>query len=199
MSNNTNKRLVDFVFGSTGQGDGIQQRGSHSLGYEPRDWQDNESRLLFRQVEDRVWFRYVDGIFAVFDTTAISLDNFVAKLNNRFPTTKFPYEMEHNEQLPFLDVLVIRKVKIRKKPRLLDIFPTIHTTRFQLIKNIAKNNGYSVHLIDKLIRKYTFKRTLYNSTTFRRDTDNSKFVSLPYDPKFPRRLDTIFSWMFLKV
>ncbi|KAJ8954527.1 hypothetical protein NQ318_000760, partial [Aromia moschata] len=37
-----------------------------------------------------------------------SLDNFVSKLNNRFPTIKFTYEMEHNEQLPFLDVLVIR-------------------------------------------------------------------------------------------
>ncbi|KAJ8947186.1 hypothetical protein NQ318_015534 [Aromia moschata] len=56
----------------------------------------------------RVWFKYVDDIFAVCDTKAISLDNFVAKLNNRFPTIKFTYEMEHNEQLPFLDVLVIR-------------------------------------------------------------------------------------------
>ncbi|KAJ8951678.1 hypothetical protein NQ318_012219 [Aromia moschata] len=56
----------------------------------------------------RVWFRCVDDIFAVFDTKAISLDNFVAKLNNRFPTIKFTYEVEHNEQLPFLDVLVIR-------------------------------------------------------------------------------------------
>ncbi|KAJ8948169.1 hypothetical protein NQ318_009261, partial [Aromia moschata] len=45
----------------------------------------------------RVWFRYVDDIFAVFDTKAISLDNFVVKLNNRFPTIKFTYEMEHNE------------------------------------------------------------------------------------------------------
>ncbi|KAJ8956201.1 hypothetical protein NQ318_020754, partial [Aromia moschata] len=53
-------------------------------------------------------FRYVDDIFAVFDTKPISLDNFVAKLNNRFPTIKFTYEMEHNEQLPFLDALVIR-------------------------------------------------------------------------------------------
>ncbi|KAJ8961525.1 hypothetical protein NQ318_014776 [Aromia moschata] len=56
----------------------------------------------------RVWFRYVDDIFAVFDTKAISLDNFVVKLNNRFPTIKFTYGVEHNEQLPFLDVLVIR-------------------------------------------------------------------------------------------
>ncbi|KAJ8936242.1 hypothetical protein NQ318_006168 [Aromia moschata] len=62
----------------------------------------------------------------------------------------------------------------------------------QLIRNIAKSNGYSVYLIDKLIRKHKFKRTLYNSATFRRDTDNSKFASLPYEPKFTRRLDTIF-------
>ncbi|KAJ8944156.1 hypothetical protein NQ318_013396 [Aromia moschata] len=62
----------------------------------------------------------------------------------------------------------------------------------QLIKSIAKNNGYSVHLIDKFIRKHTFKRTLYNSTTLRRDTDNSKFALLPYEPKFTRGLDKIF-------
>ncbi|KAJ8934169.1 hypothetical protein NQ318_010675 [Aromia moschata] len=62
----------------------------------------------------------------------------------------------------------------------------------QLIKNIAKSNSYSVHLIDKLIRKHTFKRTLYNSTTFCRDTDNSKFASLPYEPKFTRGLDKFF-------
>ncbi|KAJ8963379.1 hypothetical protein NQ318_018856 [Aromia moschata] len=59
----------------------------------------------------KVWFRYVDDIFAVFDTKAISLDNFVVKLNNCFPTIKFTYEMEQNEQLPFLDVLVIRNSK----------------------------------------------------------------------------------------
>ncbi|KAJ8956727.1 hypothetical protein NQ318_014082, partial [Aromia moschata] len=161
----------------------------------------------------RVSFRYVDDIFAVFDTKAISLDNFVAKLNNRFPTIKITYEVEHNEQLPFLDVLVIRNSEnklefdvYRKETATLRYIPNdshhpfqhkmasfnflIHRLlnfplskeRFehekQLIKNIAKSNGYSVHLIDKLIRKHTFKRTLYNSTTFRRDTDNSKFASI---------------------
>ncbi|KAJ8936365.1 hypothetical protein NQ318_008729 [Aromia moschata] len=120
----------------------------------------------------RVWFRYVDDIFAVFDTKAISLDNFVAKLNNRFHTIKFTYEVEHNEQLPFLDFDVYRKetATLRYIPndshhpfqhkmasfnflihRLLN-FP-LSKERFehekQLIKNIAKSNGYSVHLIDK--------------------------------------------------
>ncbi|KAJ8960403.1 hypothetical protein NQ318_013683, partial [Aromia moschata] len=175
----------------------------------------------------RVWFRYVDDVFAVFDTKAISLDNIVAKLNNRFPTIKFTYEVEHNEQLPFLDVLVIRNSEnklefdvYRKETATLRYIPNdshhpfqhkmasfnfiIHSLlnfplskeKFehekQLIKKIAKSNGYSVHLIDKLIRKHKFKRTLYNSTTFRRDTDNSKFASLPYEPKFTRGLDKIF-------
>ncbi|KAJ8953593.1 hypothetical protein NQ318_003017, partial [Aromia moschata] len=150
--------------------------------------------------------------FVVFDTKAISLYNFVAKLNNRFPTIKFTYEVEHNEQLPFLDVLVIKNSEnklefdVNRKEtatlryitnnshhpfqhkmasfnllihRLLN-FPLSKEWiehEKQLIKNIAKNNGCSVYLIDKLIRKHTFKRTLYNSTTFRRDTDNSKFAS----------------------
>ncbi|KAJ8939829.1 hypothetical protein NQ318_013048 [Aromia moschata] len=133
----------------------------------------------------RVWLRYVDDIFAVFNTKAISLDNFVAKLNNRFPTIKFTYEVEHNEQLPFLDVLVIRnsdnKLEFdvyRKETAILRYIPNdshhpfqhkmasfnslIHRLlnfplskeRFehekQLIKNIAKSNGYSVHLIDSI-------------------------------------------------
>ncbi|KAJ8938833.1 hypothetical protein NQ318_000828, partial [Aromia moschata] len=77
----------------------------------------------------RILFRYEDDIFAVFDTKAIGLDNFIAKLNIRFPTIHFTYEMEHNEQLPFLELLVIRN---RKKQRLFDIFPTIHTTLFNI-------------------------------------------------------------------
>ncbi|KAJ8944971.1 hypothetical protein NQ318_018435 [Aromia moschata] len=169
----------------------------------------------------RVWFRYVDYILAVFDTKAISLDNFVAKLNNRFPTITFTYKMGHNEQLPFLDVLIIRNSENKKETATLRYIPNdshhpfqykmasfnflIHRllnfplskVRFehekQLIKNIAKNNGYSVHLIDKLIRKHTFKRTLYNSMTFCIDTVNSKFASLLYEPKFTCGLDKIIS------
>ncbi|KAJ8944183.1 hypothetical protein NQ318_016163, partial [Aromia moschata] len=115
---------------------------------------------------------------------------------------------EHNEQLPFLDVLIIRNSEnklefdvYRKETATLRYIPNdshhpfqhkmasfnflIHRLlnfplskeRFehekQLIKNIAKSNGYSLHLIDK-------------------DTDNSKFASLPYEPKFTRRLDKIF-------
>ncbi|KAJ8932703.1 hypothetical protein NQ318_021222 [Aromia moschata] len=135
----------------------------------------------------RVWFRYVDDIFAVFDTKAISLDNFVAKLNNRFPTIKFTYEVEHNEQLPFLDVLVIRNSENKLE---FDVYRK-ETATLRYIPNDS-HHPFQHKMANKLIRKHKFKRILYNSTTFRIDTDNSKFASLPYKPKFTRGLDKIF-------
>ncbi|KAJ8951751.1 hypothetical protein NQ318_012602, partial [Aromia moschata] len=162
---------------------------------------------------------YVDDIFAVFDTKAISLDNLVAKLNNRFPTIKFTYEVEHNEQLPFLDVLVIRNNEnklefdvYRKETATLRYIPNDSHHPFQhkmasfnfLIHRLLnfplskERFGHEKRLIKNIDKSYILKlliyltRTLYNSTTFRRDTDNSKFASLPYEPKFTRGLYKIF-------
>ncbi|KAJ8942410.1 hypothetical protein NQ318_014457 [Aromia moschata] len=140
----------------------------------------------------RVWFRYVDDIFAVFDTKAnvLVIRNSENKLEfdvYRKETATLRY-IPNDSHHPFLHKMASFNFLIH---RLLN-FP-LSKERFehekQLIQNIPKNNCYSVHLIDKLIRKHKFKRTLYNSTTFRRDTDNSKFASLPYEPKFTRGLD----------
>ncbi|KAJ8963809.1 hypothetical protein NQ317_000591 [Molorchus minor] len=56
----------------------------------------------------RIWIRYVDDIFAVFDTKVESVDSYISKLNSRFTSVNFTYEIENNGQLPFLDVLVIK-------------------------------------------------------------------------------------------
>ncbi|KAJ8980435.1 hypothetical protein NQ317_002078 [Molorchus minor] len=56
----------------------------------------------------RISIRYVDDIFAVFDTKVESVDSFISKLNSRFTSVNFTYEIENNGQLPFLDVLVIK-------------------------------------------------------------------------------------------
>ncbi|KAJ8982287.1 hypothetical protein NQ317_008016 [Molorchus minor] len=56
----------------------------------------------------RIWIRYVDDIFAIFDTKVESVDSFISKLNSRFTSVNFTYEIENNGQLPFLDVLVIK-------------------------------------------------------------------------------------------
>ena len=60
------------------------------------------------------------------------------------------------------------------------------------IKDVAKSNGYPVSLVDKLIRKRRFKETLRNSSTFQTERENSKFVSIPYEPRITRGLSKIF-------
>ncbi|KAG8301980.1 hypothetical protein J6590_108521 [Homalodisca vitripennis] len=55
----------------------------------------------------RVWLRYVDDIFAIFNKNQ-DLQNFINQLNTFYPTIKFTCEIETNSSLPFLDVLVKR-------------------------------------------------------------------------------------------
>ncbi|KAJ8949351.1 hypothetical protein NQ318_012014 [Aromia moschata] len=50
-----------------------------------------------------------------------------------------------------------------------------------VIKDIAKNNNYSVHLIDKLIKKHKFGRTLYNSTTVQFHENNNIIRMVAYN------------------
>jgi hypothetical protein len=59
-----------------------------------------------------VWLRYVDDIFAIFDTNKGDIDNFIEKLNKRFESMKFTWEKEDNNCLPFLDTLVLRNNNI---------------------------------------------------------------------------------------
>lgn len=53
-----------------------------------------------------VYIRYVDDIFAVFDT--MQCKKFVSSLDSKFTSNKFTYELEWNGKLPFLDVQVLR-------------------------------------------------------------------------------------------
>lgn len=74
----------------------------------------------------RVWIRYVDDVFAVFNEKE-NLDSFVNSLNAFHNTIKFTYEVENDNKLPFLDTLVIKKDKkiefdIYRKPT--------HTNRY---------------------------------------------------------------------
>ena len=73
----------------------------------------------------KVWFRYVDDIFAIVDKD-FYIDNFTDVLNNQYPSIKFTYEVENNSQLPFLDIKILNKNNI-----LFDIYrkPT-HTDNY---------------------------------------------------------------------
>lgn len=56
----------------------------------------------------RVWLRYVDDVFVIFNTQSCDIEQFLENMNSRFRSIKFTYEIEKSEQLPFLDTLVIR-------------------------------------------------------------------------------------------
>lgn len=55
----------------------------------------------------RIWFRYVDDIFAIFDKSE-NLDNFLSQLNSMYTSINFTVEIEKSNEIPFLDLKVIR-------------------------------------------------------------------------------------------
>ena len=60
---------------------------------------------------DHVWLRYVDDIFVVLPDQ-VEPATILSKLNDCVPQIKFTLELEQNSFLPFLDVLLIRKIFI---------------------------------------------------------------------------------------
>lgn len=67
-----------------------------------------------------IWKRFVDDTFCVLKSTQI--DTFLHHLNNQHPDITFTTEIQHNNQLPFLDVLIeinpdrTLKTSIYRKP-----------------------------------------------------------------------------------
>jgi len=94
-------------------------------------------------VKPRVLVKYVDDLFAIVKKT--ELNNTLQALNNINEHIRFTMEMENNEQLPFLDTMVIRhNEEIRtnwyKKPiasgRMLNFFSQHpHIMKINTIKN----------------------------------------------------------------
>ena len=74
-----------------------------------------------------LWLRYVDDIFCLFNTELNKILKFQERINNWHPNLKFTLEIETNQQLPFLDVLVIKKANqfettIYRKPTHTDLY-----------------------------------------------------------------------------
>ena len=71
--------------------------------------------------EGMIWLRYVDDIFATWNSAWGDFDHFFNLLNNRVPSIKFKVEWEKDNRIPFLDVLIIRsptgyKFAVYRKP-----------------------------------------------------------------------------------
>nr|XP_022910654.1 uncharacterized protein LOC111421707 [Onthophagus taurus] len=57
----------------------------------------------------KLWLRYVDDTFVIWQHGKEQLQEFLDHLNSQHPMIKFTMETENAKQLPFLDVLVTRK------------------------------------------------------------------------------------------
>jgi hypothetical protein len=74
-----------------------------------------------------VWVRYVDDIFCLFTIDLIKIIEFQKRINCWHSNLKFTLEMEINQQIPFLDVMIIRSVDkfettIYRKPTNTDLY-----------------------------------------------------------------------------
>ena len=57
----------------------------------------------------KIWLRYVDDVFCVFEINVEKIHTFLERINKWHPNLRFTIELEQNKQLPFLDVSVTRE------------------------------------------------------------------------------------------
>ena len=69
----------------------------------------NYIQSLPDEIKPKFWVRYVDDIFIIFQQNETAFNSFLTSINNILPTIKFTVEYENNNQLPFLDVLVLHE------------------------------------------------------------------------------------------
>lgn len=111
----------------------------------------------------RIWYRYVDDVFAVFDRSE-DLQNFTNQLNSIYPTIKFTSETEINNTLPFLDVLVIKnsnkiEFDIYRKPTHVDRY-IVNESNHPPSQKRAAFNSMIYRLLNTPLTEDRFKNEL---------------------------------------
>lgn len=102
---------------------------------------DLESELENEKLFPRVWWRYVDDIFALLKERY--LPQTLDLLNSRHSTIKFTVEKESNGKLPFLDLLITKKEDntlkygIYRKPTSTDRYITSDSSHYGTQKQAA--------------------------------------------------------------
>ena len=104
-------------------------------------------------LKPRCWFRYVDDTFVIWSHGEEELGRFLAHLNQVHPRIQFTVERETDNQLAFLDVLVLRRTdgslghKVYRKPT--------HTNRYlhkQLNHHPSQKRAVLKTLVDRARR-----------------------------------------------
>jgi hypothetical protein len=75
----------------------------------------------------KLWLRYVDDVFCIFEINMDKIHEFLARINKWHPNLRFTVEFEKDKRLPFLDVLVTREADmhtttIYRKPTHTDLY-----------------------------------------------------------------------------
>lgn len=68
-----------------------------------------ENKLEQRQLLPIRWWRYVDDVFSIIETE--KLETILSSINNMHKDIHFTYELEKEGKLPFLDIMVTRKME----------------------------------------------------------------------------------------
>lgn len=104
--------------------------------------------------------RYVDGIFAIFNTSVEIIGNFVFNLNNKSHSIKFTYKVENKGQLPFVDVLQIKSnLKFS-----FDIYRKTTSTVKYIPSNSHYCQQYKMDSFNILIHRILLKKKLKRKT-----------------------------------
>jgi len=98
----------------------------------------------------RVWIRYIDDIFAIFDRDE-NIQQFVNELNSFYPSIKFTVEIENNHCLPFLDLLLSRNITSRKM-------------EYNIFRKATCNNRY---IMNDSFHHPSHKRAVFHSLVHR--------------------------------
>ena len=155
-------------------------------------------------LKPKLWLRYVDDTFVIWQHGDDNLNKFLSHLNQIHPRIKFTMEKEQENQLPFLDVLLKKKQNgalshtVYRKPthtnRYLNANSHHHPAQFF---SVAKSLAYrSQHLTDKDhykneintlknvlknngYQRKTIEKALNHSQKTERKTETNK-IFLPY-------------------
>ena len=70
--------------------------------------------ILQNNTKPRVWKRYIDAVFSLWDCKRDEVEHFIEMANTFHPTIKFPAEISENE-IFFLNTVVFKGEKFTKK------------------------------------------------------------------------------------
>ncbi|XP_046384639.1 uncharacterized protein LOC124154910 [Ischnura elegans] len=125
----------------------------------------------------KLWLRYVDDTFVIWPHGPEELQSFLKHINSQHPAIQFTMEMEKDRRIPFLDVMVNKRIdgslgyEIHRKPthtdRYLNAFSHHHTSQKASLVATLLHRAYKLSDGESLAKEKehlmtTLKRNGYN-------------------------------------